>query len=94
MKNTCWVIEWSFLKGLALTLLDVYFLSLRFCIDILLVGEVKFLPLFERNKKMYIPCLSGEGSLPSDQECDENLQPKLVAALGGSCLGKSSIQSQ
>lgn len=41
MKNTCWVIEWSFLKGLALTLLDVYFLSFGFCMDILLVGGGK-----------------------------------------------------
>lgn len=35
---------------------------------------------------MYISCLSGEGSLPSDQECDENLQAKLPWQPSGVCV--------
>lgn len=32
---------------------------------------------------MYISCFSGEGSLSSDQECNENLQAKLLWQLSG-----------
>lgn len=85
VKNTCWVIECSFLKRVALNLLDMYFLSFGFFIDILLVGEGKVsASIWEKQKNVHILFEWGRQSAFRSRVWWKSASQTLMAALGGS----------